>query len=43
MAVGLPMAFPKIVGLALGELTFPIGCALAIYAPFHFKRQLGLA
>jgi hypothetical protein len=43
VAVGQPMPFPKIVGLALGELTFPIGCALVIYAPFHFKRQLGLA
>jgi hypothetical protein len=31
------------VGVAVGELIFPIGCALVIYAPVHMRRFAGLA
>ncbi|MBV9989889.1 MAG: hypothetical protein JOZ72_01235 [Alphaproteobacteria bacterium] len=37
-----PMPLPKILGLAASELTFPIGCALVIYAPVHMRRFAGL-
>ena len=38
-----PMPLPKLVGLIASELTFPIGCALVIYAPVHMRRFAGLA
>jgi len=38
-----PMPLPKLLGLAASELTFPIGCALVIYAPVHMRRFAGLA
>jgi hypothetical protein len=38
-----PMPAAKLVGVAVGELIFPIGCALVIYAPVHMRRFAGLA
>lgn len=38
-----PAPVAKLIGLGGGELVFPIGCALVIYAPVHMRRFAGLA
>lgn len=37
-----PLPLAKLLGLAVSEFTFPIGCALVIYAPMHIRRFAGL-
>jgi multisubunit Na+/H+ antiporter MnhF subunit len=41
-AIGQPIAMPALAGLAVSELTFPIGCALVIYVPMRLQRYTGL-
>jgi hypothetical protein len=43
MWLGPAIAAPKIAALVAGELTFPIGCALVIYAPVRLKHYAGFA
>lgn len=38
-----PAPMYKLAGLAASEFTFPIGCALVIYAPTHVRRFVGMA
>jgi hypothetical protein len=37
-----PVPMPKLAGLVASEFTFPIGCALVIYAPTHVRRFVGM-
>jgi hypothetical protein len=34
---------PKLAGMIASEFSFPIGCALVVYAPTHVRRFVGMA
>jgi multisubunit Na+/H+ antiporter MnhF subunit len=38
-----PVALPKLLGVAVSESLFPIGCALVIWAPTYVRRYAGLS
>jgi len=42
-AIGKPLALAALLGLAVSELVFPIGCSLVIYAPVRLRRFVSIA